>query len=60
MQVRFEFKSFAEAQKVADKLPLRCNYQILTDRTKHAYLEVNEKYEEYIEKHLIPKSLTGK
>lgn len=55
MYVRFKFKSAAEAENVALKLPVACNWDILRDRTSDAYLEVPEEYEDYIERYLIKK-----
>ena len=55
MHVRFKFKSAAEAENVALKLPVACNWNILRDRTSDAYLEVPEEYEDYIERYLIKK-----
>ena len=55
MYVRFKFKSAAEAENVAEKLPAACNWNILRDRTSDAYLEVPEDYEDYIERYLLNK-----
>lgn len=53
MHVRFKFKSAAEAERVAEKLPVACKWQILRDRTTDAYLEVPEEYEDYIVRYLL-------
>lgn len=53
MQVRIKFKSAADAEKVAEKLPVNCSYRILKDRTSDAYLEIPESYEDYVERYLI-------
>lgn len=55
MQVRMKFKSAADAEKVAEKLPVNCSYRILKDRTSDAYLEIPESYEDYVERYLISK-----
>lgn len=53
MQVRFKFKTAAEAERVAEKLPASCKWQILRDQTTDAYLEAPEYYEDYIERYLL-------
>lgn len=53
MHVRFKFKTAAEAERVAEKLPVSCEWKILRDRTTDAYLEVPEYYEDYIERYLL-------
>lgn len=55
MQVRIKFKSAKEAEDVATKLPIACDWRIVRDRTTDAYLEVNESYEDYIYKYLLKK-----
>ena len=52
MYVRFRFKSAAAAEDVAGKLPVGCKWTILRDSTSDAYLEVNEDYEDYVERYL--------
>lgn len=52
MYVRFRFKSAAAAEEVASKLPVGCKWTILRDCTHDAYLEVNEDYEDYVERYL--------
>lgn len=54
MQVRFKFKDLATLQSVAEKLPVDCKWELLTDRTTDVYLEVPEEYEDYIERYLLP------
>ena len=55
MQVRFKFKDLTSLQKVAEKLPIACKWNLVTDRTTDVYLEVSEEYEDYIERYLINK-----
>lgn len=52
MNVRFRFRSAAAAEEVAMKLPVGCEWSLLRDCTSDAYLEVNECYEDYIERYL--------
>lgn len=55
MQVRIRYKSAAEAEEAANKLPLVCKWRIVKDRTSDAYLEVPEDYEDYVMRYLPPK-----
>lgn len=55
MYVRIKYKSAAEAEAAANKLPIACNWHILKDRTTDAYLEVPEDYEDYVMRYLPPK-----
>ncbi len=45
--------SAAEAEDVAARLPIACDYRLVKDRTSDAYLEVPEDYEDYIERYLL-------
>lgn len=55
MQVRIKYKSAAEAERAAEKLPIACKWRIVKDRTTDAYLEVPESYEDYVIRYLAPK-----
>lgn len=55
MQVRIKFETAKEAEDVALKLPIACEWRIVRDRTTDAYLEVNEDYEDYINRYLLKK-----
>lgn len=55
MHVRFKFKDLTALQKVAEKLPVGCKWDVRTDLTTDVYLEVSEDYEDYIERYLLPK-----
>ena len=55
MQVRIKYKSAAEAEDAASKLPVACKWRIVKDRTTDAYLEVPEDYEDYVMRYLPPK-----
>lgn len=57
MNVRIEYKSAADAEKAAERLPIACNYRIVKDRTTDAYLEVPEDYEDYVMRYLNPKDI---
>lgn len=57
MHVRFKFKDLTALQKVAEKLPIGCKWNLVTDRTTDVYLEVPEQYEDYIERYLLKRSL---
>jgi len=54
MQVRIKYKSAAEAERAAEKLPIACKWRIVKDRTTDAYLEVPESYEDYVMRYLAP------
>ena len=54
MQVRIKYKSAAEAERAANKLPIACKWRIVKDRTTDAYLEVPEDYEDYVMRYLAP------
>lgn len=56
MQVRIKFKSAADAEQAAEKLPVACEWRIVKDLTTDAYLEVSEDYEEYVMRYLSPQS----
>ena len=51
MQVRIKYKSVAEAERAANKLPIACKWRIVKDRTTDAYLEVPE---DYVMRYLAP------
>lgn len=53
MQVRIKFKSAADAERIAERLPASCSYNILKDKTTDAYLEIPEKYEDYVNRYLL-------
>ena len=55
MNVRIKYKSAAEAEEAADKLPLACKWKIVKDRANGAYLEVPQDYEDYVMRYLSPK-----
>ena len=55
MNVRIKYKTAAEAEQAAEKLPVACSYRIVKDRTTDAYLEVPEEYEDYVMRYLPPK-----
>ena len=57
MNVRIKYKSAADAEKAAEKLPVACDYRIVKDRTSDAYLEVHESYEDYVMRYLNPKNI---
>lgn len=57
MNVRIKYKSAADAEKAADRLPIACNYRIVKDRTTDAYLEVPEDYEDYVMRYANPKDI---
>lgn len=52
MHVRIKFKSAAEAEEAASKLPIACKWSILKDQTTDAYLEIPEDYEDYFNRYL--------
>lgn len=54
MNVRIKYKSAAEAERAAEKLPVACKWRIVKDRTTDAYLEVPEDYEDYVMRYLPP------
>ncbi|MDD6017195.1 MAG: hypothetical protein PUC18_13140 [Prevotellaceae bacterium] len=54
MQVRIKYKSAAEAERAAEKLPVACKWRIVRDRTTDAYLKVPEDYEDYVMRYLPP------
>lgn len=54
MLARIKFKSAAEAEEAASKLPIACEWRIVKDRTTDAYLEVPECYEDYVMRYLLP------
>lgn len=58
MDVRIKFKTAADAERVAEKLPVACHWQIVKDKTTDAYLQVPEDYEDYIKRYLLPKKNT--
>lgn len=58
MDVRIKFKSAADAERVAEKLPVACRWKIVRDKTTDAYLQVPEDYEDYINRYLTPKKNT--
>lgn len=37
---------------MTSRLPIGCKYEILTDRTTDIYIEVDEKWTDYIERYL--------
>lgn len=55
MMTRIKFKSAAEAENVAGKLPIACKWYIRKDQTTDAYLEIPESYLEYVERYLLKK-----
>lgn len=55
MYVRIKYKSLAEAEAAAMKLPVSCDWSIRRDCTSDAYLEIPESYEEYVMRYLPPK-----
>lgn len=55
MMVRFKYSSREAAEHARQKLPISCEGRVLTDRTKNAYLEVPESYEDYVERYLTEK-----
>ena len=57
MNVRIKYKSAADAEKAAEKLPVACDYKIVKDRTSDAYLEVPESYEDYVMRYLNQKNI---
>lgn len=57
MQVRIKYKSAADAEKAASKLPVACKWRIVKDYTTDAYLEVPESYEDYVMRYLNPKDI---
>lgn len=54
MYVRIKYKSAAEAERAAEKLPVACKWSIVKDLTTDAYLEVPEDYEDYVMRYLKP------
>ena len=54
MYVRIKYKSAAEAEQAAEKLPVACKWNIVKDLTTDAYLEVPEDYEDYVMRYLPP------
>lgn len=54
MNVRIIYKSAAEAEQAAAKLPIACKWRIVKDFTTDAYLEVPEVYEDYVMRYLSP------
>ena len=54
MQIRIKYKSAAEAEAAAEKLPVACKWRIVRDLTTDAYLEVPEDYEDYVMRYLPP------
>lgn len=54
MNVRIKYKSAAEAEQAAAKLPIACKWSIVKDCTTDAYLEVPSDYEDYVMRYLAP------
>lgn len=52
MKARFRFKDWGKAQRMVNVLPIACKYTIISDRTTDIYIEVDEKYADYIERYL--------
>jgi len=57
MDVRINYKSAADAEKAASKLPVACRWRIVKDKTTDAYLQVPEEYEDYVMRYLNPKDI---
>lgn len=57
MDVRIKYKSAADAEKAASKLPVACRWRIVKDKTTDAYLQVPEEYEDYVMRYLNPKDI---
>lgn len=54
MKIRIEYKSAAEAERAAEKLPIACKWRVVKECMKKAYLEVPEGYKDYIMRYLTP------
>ena len=54
MDVRIKYKSAKAAQDAASKLPIACRFLIVTDKTTDCYLQIPEKYEDYVMRYLNP------
>lgn len=52
MNVRFRFKDWAKAQAMVSKLPFDCKHRVVKDQTTDIYIEVDEEWEDYIERYL--------
>ena len=57
MFIRIKYKSAADAENAAMKLPIACKWYIRRDYTSDAYLEVPESYEDYVLKYLHPDNI---
>jgi hypothetical protein len=54
MRVRIEYKSAAEAERAAEKLPVACKWRVVRESMKNAYLEVPDGYKDYVMRYLPP------
>jgi hypothetical protein len=54
IKARIKYKSAAEAENAAVKLPILCKWKVVRTYRQDAYLEVPEEYKDYVMRYLAP------